>query len=58
MGNWIEGAIKKPGALHSMLGVPQGQKIPSSKIESASHSDNPLLKKRAVLAKTLKKFKK
>lgn len=55
---WIAGAIKKPGALHKQLGVPLGQKIPAAKIETAAHSSNPLLKKRAILAKTLKKFKK
>lgn len=56
--NWIAGAIKKPGALHKSLGVPQGEKIPSSKIEAASHSSNPTLRKRAILAKTLKKMNK
>ncbi len=55
---WIQGAIKKKGVLHQQLGVPLGQKIPASKIEAAAHSSNPLLKKRAILAKTLKKFKK
>lgn len=55
---WIAGAIKRPGALHKQLGVPLGQKIPASKIEAAAHSTNPTLKKRAILAKTLKKFKK
>lgn len=55
---WIAGAIKRPGALHKQLGVPLGQKIPSSKIEAATRSSNPTLKKRAILAQTLKKFKK
>lgn len=56
--NWIAGAIKHKGALHSMLNVPQGQKIPASKLASAAKSSNPLLKKRAILAKTLKKMHK
>lgn len=56
MANWIAGAIKKPGALHESLGVPQGKKIPSSKIEAAAHSNNPTLRKRAILAQTLSKF--
>ena len=56
MANWIKGAIKHPGALHSSLGVPQGQKIPASKITKATHSSNPTLRRRAVLAKTLKGF--
>lgn len=55
---WIQGAIKHKGALHEQLGVPQGEKIPASKIEAATHSKNPTLRKRAVLAQTLKKFKK
>lgn len=57
-GNWIKGAIKNPGALHRDLGVPQGQKIPESKIDAAARSNNPTLRKRANLAKTLKGFKK
>lgn len=57
-GKWIQGAIKHPGALHRQLGVPMGEKIPTSRLEAAAHSDNPTLKKRAVLAKTLVKFKK
>lgn len=52
--NWIQGAIKHKGALHKQLGIPQGKKIPESVLERAEHSSNPLLKKRAVLAETLK----
>ena len=58
MANWIAGSVKHKGALHSQLGVPQGTKIPQSKIEAASHSEDPTLKRRAVLAKTLGKMKK
>jgi hypothetical protein len=56
--NWIAGAIGKPGALHKMLGVKAGQKIPASKLNKAAHSSNPLERRRASLAKTLKGFKK
>lgn len=56
--NWIQGAIKHPGALHKQLGVPSGKKIPSSKLRSAAKSSNKTLKKRAILAETLSKFKK
>lgn len=56
--NWISGAIKKPGALHKALKVPEGKKIPESKLEKAEHSKNPLMKKRATLANTLKKMHK
>lgn len=59
MANWIAGAIKKPGALHAQLGVPQGQKIPAKKMAAArSGSMGPLAEKRANLAKTLGGFKK
>ena len=44
----------KKGALHKQLGVPQGEKIPASKISKAANSDNPTLAKRARLAQTLK----
>lgn len=55
--NWIQGAIKNPGSLHKSLGVPEGKKIPEKKLEKAEHSSNPLTKKRAILAETLKSFK-
>lgn len=53
--NWIAGAIKKPGALHSQLGVPQGKKIPAKKLAKAAKSPG-LLGRRARLAETLKGF--
>ena len=53
---WIQGAIKHPGALHKSLGVPQGQKIPISKIRKAANSSDPTLRKRAQLALTLEKM--
>jgi hypothetical protein len=53
-GNWIKGAIKKPGALHKSLGVKEGEKIPEKKLEKAEHSKNKLTAKRARLAETLK----
>lgn len=46
----------KKGALHEELGVPQGDKIPESKLDSAANSSNPTLRKRAVLAKTMKSW--
>lgn len=54
--NWIAGAIGKPGALHKMLGVKAGKKIPAGKLNKAAHSSNPLERRRAILAKTLKGF--
>jgi len=55
---WIQGAIKHPGALHKELDVPEGKKIPAKKLEKAEHSKNPVERKRANLAKTLKKLHK
>ena len=55
---WIQGAIKHKGALRKELHVKEGEKIPASKLEKADHSKNPLLKKRAHLAETLKKLRK
>jgi hypothetical protein len=56
--DWIAGAVGKPGALHKTLGVPKGEKIPAKKLEKAEKSKNPTTRKRAVLAETLKGFKK
>ncbi len=73
---WIQGAIKRKGALSRQLGIPEKENIPTtllnriSKAKVGSTIKNPtkkgrktykvtgLLKKRATLAKTLKKMKK
>jgi hypothetical protein len=52
---WIQGAIKKPGALHKQLGVPMGEKIPSKKLTAAAKKGGKE-GQRARLAKTLRKF--
>lgn len=52
---WIQSAIKHKGALHRALGVPEGKKIPASKIASAAKKKGTL-GKRARLARTLAKF--
>lgn len=54
-GKWIAGAIKKPGALHRELGVPQGKKIPAGKLKAAAGKGGKI-GKRARLAETLKGF--
>jgi hypothetical protein len=54
--NFIQNMHMKKGALHKSLHVPKGKKIPESKIEKATHSKNKTLRKRAVLAETLKSF--
>lgn len=53
MANFIQKAIKKPGALHKELGVPQDKKIPEAKLEAAA-SKGGKLGQRARFAMTLK----
>ncbi len=55
--NWIAGAIKRPGALHKQMGVPQGKKIPAGKLAKAAKAGGKL-GQRARLAETLKKLHK
>jgi hypothetical protein len=54
---WIQKAIKKPGALHKELGVPEGKKIPAKKLAAAAKKCGKE-GKRARLAETLKKMHK
>lgn len=54
---WIQKAIKKPGALHKELGVPEGKKIPAKKLAAAAKKGGKE-GKRARLAETLKKMHK
>ncbi len=51
--NWIAGAIEHPGALHRELGVPEGKKIPASKL-AVHKGDSPKMERQKNLAKTLK----
>jgi hypothetical protein len=55
--NFIQKAIKHPGALHRQLGVPQGKKIPAGKLAEAAKKGGKL-GQRARFAQTLKGFKK
>jgi hypothetical protein len=55
--NFIQGAIKHPGALHKELGVPQGKKIPAKKLAAAAEKGGKL-GQRARFAETLKTFRK
>ena len=55
--NWIQGAIKKPGALRSSLGVKKGKKIPAKKLSAAAKKGGKM-GQRARLAETLKKLHK
>jgi len=54
---WIQGAIKKPGALKKELGVKKGEKIPPKKLAKAAKAPGKL-GQRARLAETLKGLKK
>lgn len=54
---FIQKAIKKPGQLHKDLGVPQGKKIPASKLAAAAKRPGKV-GQRARLAITLKKMHK
>ena len=52
----IKKAIKKPGQLHKDLGVPQGEKIPASKLAAAAKKGGKV-GQRARFAQTLKKLR-
>jgi|TARA_R100000278_G_C5450356_1_gene157101 hypothetical protein len=54
--NWIQKAVKKPGALRKSLGVKKGQKIPASKLRAAAKKPGKM-GQRARLAMTFKKMK-
>ena len=54
---WIQGAIKKPGALRKSLGVKAGQTIPAKTLTRAAKAGGKL-GQRARLAKPLKKMSK
>jgi hypothetical protein len=54
---WIQGAIKKKGALRKELGVKKGKKIPKKKLAAAAKKGGKL-GKRARLAETLGKLRK
>ena len=54
---FIAGAIKHPGSLHRELHVPEGKKIPASKLEKAEHAKGKL-GQRARFAATLKGLRK
>jgi len=43
-GSWIQGAIKKPGALRKSLGVKEGEKIPKAKLAAAAKKDGKITK--------------
>ena len=55
--NWIQKAIKHPGALREELHVKKGKKIPLKKLNAAAKKGG-VEGRRARLAKTLRKLSK
>ncbi len=57
---WIQKALpaSSKGKLHRELGVPEGKKIPAKKMKKALKSENPRMRKQAVLARTLSGLRK
>lgn len=56
--NFIQGAIKHPGALRKSLHIKAGDNIPEKVLEKATKSKNKILAKRANFAKTLRGLRK
>lgn len=54
---WAQHAFKPSGKgkLHRALGIPEGQKIPASRLASATHSKNPHVRHMAQAAKNINK---
>lgn len=44
------------GKLHRELGIPEGEKIPAGRLEAATHSRDPEIKRDAIRAKTMEKW--
>ena len=55
--DFIQKAIKKPGALRKSLGIKKGEKIPASKLKAAAKKKGKL-GQRARFAMTLNKLRK
>ena len=55
--NWIQGAVKKPGALHKDLGIPAGKPIPTGLLAEAAKKPGKV-GQRARFAETMKKINK
>ena len=57
--NWIQGAVKRPGALRTKIlgkNAPASKKISESQLNKAAKSKNPTTRRQANLAKTFKKM--
>lgn len=54
---WIQGAIKKPGALREQLGIKAGEAIPVARLRRAAKAKGKL-GRRARLAPVLRRLRK
>lgn len=54
---WVKKADFHPGGekgkLHREMGIPEGEKIPSARLQAATHSKNPEIKRDAIRAETM-----
>lgn len=59
---WIPKDKFKPGGehgkLHRELGIPEGEKIPRARLESAAHSPDPEIRRDAIRAETMESWHK
>ena len=58
MANWIQNAIKNPGALRRTAKVKADKNISMKQLNKLTKSKNPTTRRRANLAKTLRSFHK
>ena len=56
--NDMSGVGGHRGKLHRELGIPVSEKIPAARLEQAAHSKNPEIRRDAIRAQTMKKWKK
>ena len=58
---WIPKKDFRPGGekgkLHREMGIKEGEKIPAARLEAATHSKNPEIKRDAERAETMKGWK-
>jgi hypothetical protein len=56
---WMAEAFgENPGKLHRRLHVPEGERIPETKLRKAEHSSDPTLRREAALARTGRRYAK
>ena len=58
--HWTPKKNFKPGGekgkLHRELGIPEGEKIPAGRLDQATRSKNPEVRRDAIRAKTMKSW--